>query len=218
MRIVAISDTHTKHDNLVIPDGDVLVAAGDFTYRGGLHEVRDFFRWLRREPHRHKIVIAGNHELTFAHDHYMRDVMLNEVLDAVYLEDSGLEIDGVKFYGAPWQPEFHDWAFNLPRGGPELRAKWAAIPDDVEVLITHGPPYGTLDGTIQDGSQGCVHLARRVEELDQLKLHIFGHMHRDGGKVLRGGRGGRGGRHISVNAAVCDDRYQPINPIQTIDI
>ncbi len=134
MKIITISDSHDLHWSLKIRDGDVLVHAGDLTNRGIHEEVEDLNRFLGTLPHPHKIVIAGNHD--FCIEDYRIDC--EEIItNCTYLQDQELIINGVKFYGSPWQPLFYDWAFNLERG-PEIRGKWDLIPADTDVLITHG--------------------------------------------------------------------------------
>ncbi len=135
-----------------------------------------------------------------------------------YLENSSLVIDGVKFYGSPYQPEFFNWAFNLPRGYA-LKQKWAQIPLDTNVLITHGPPYGMLDMVVdnkynqgRDLHQGCEELIEKVIDLKDLKLHCFGHLHLNGGqKQTIDGK-------VFVNAAICDEAYNPVNKPIVVDI
>ncbi|TAM87114.1 metallophosphoesterase, partial [bacterium] len=120
MRIVCVSDTHQYHSRLNIPDGDVLIHAGDLTMKGDYAAVRGVDAWLANLPHRHKIVIAGNHDFAFEGNRYAAKMLPH----ATYLEDSGVEIDGLLFWGSPWQPWFYDWAFNLQRGA-EIAEKWA---------------------------------------------------------------------------------------------
>ena len=124
-----------------MPEGDVLIHSGDMTRIGHSNEIKDFNRWMGEQDYAHKLCIAGNHDMLFE-DH--PSVARSLITNCTYLQDSSVTIDGVKFYGAPWQPEFFSWAFNVPRG-PEIAAKWYQIPDDTNVLITHGPPYGILD-------------------------------------------------------------------------
>src|SRR3954451_8476125 len=123
MRIIAISDTHGLHNAISIPDGDVLVHAGDLTCDGEIGEVVVFNEFLSTLPHPHKVVIAGNHDWCFQQT---PEVCAELLTNAVYLQDSAIIIDGVKFYGSPWQPWLYDWAFNLPRG-PKIREKWLLI-------------------------------------------------------------------------------------------
>jgi len=150
MKLITISDTHGLHWSLDIPDGDVLIHAGDLTDRGILEEVSEFNTFLGTLPHPHKIVIAGNHDLCF--EDYRMDCE-EALTNCIYLQDQEVTIDGVRFYGSPWQPWFYDWAFNLERG-PEIRAKWDLIPEGTDVLITHGPPYGIGDLTARGDKGG----------------------------------------------------------------
>jgi len=181
LRIVCVSDTHGKHRKTMIPDGHILLHAGDLTEHGKLDEVEDFNRWLGSLPHRHKIVIAGNHDFCFAERPYEARA---RITNALYLEDTATEVEGVKIYGSPWQPWFGGWAFNLPRG-PELAAVWAKIPDDTDILITHGPPEGILDQNRRGDCCGCRDLLGRVLEL-RPRLHVFGHIHEAAGQLLIG--------------------------------
>lgn len=179
MRIVAIADTHQKHDQINIPNGDVFVFAGDMTAfnRSRQHYVK-FNEWMGSLPHEHKLVISGNHDELFQKQpEEARDYMTN----CTYLEDDEVIIDGVKFYGTPWQPWFYDWAFNLPRGSDYLDEKWAAIPDDTDVLITHCPPFQICDVDTKGQNLGCEKLAKRVFEV-QPRIHVFGHIHGSCGK------------------------------------
>jgi predicted phosphodiesterase len=178
-RIVFISDTHNLHEHVQLPKGDILIHAGDFTGQGQQHEVFSFFRWLTEQSNafEHVIFIAGNHELSFERRGSWLQTSLEELPANVhYLEDSEIVIDGIKFYGSPWQPEFYNWAFNLPRG-KALAEKWALIPNDTDVLITHGPPNGICDYTLRDLiGTGCVDLLDRVLSI-RPKIHVFGHIH-----------------------------------------
>ena len=199
MKIVAISDTHGLHGSLTIPAGDVLVHAGDITGRGTIDEVRDFDKFLGSLPHAHKIVIAGNHDFCFERD---REASVAELTHCIYLQDQGVTVEGVRFYGSPWQPWFYDWAFNLQRGA-EIRAKWELIPTGVEVLITHGPPYGHGDKTARGEAVGCEDLLEVVEEIKP-QVHIFGHIHEGAGISSNG-------ETVFINASICDLGYRPVN-------
>lgn len=218
MRIVCLSDTHTERERVVVPDGDVLVHAGDLTYRGRPDEIGYELDWLASLPHPHKVFIAGNHDWGFQNEYSVQVRLHAARRSLIYLQDSGTDIDGVAFYGSPWQPWFHDWAFNLPRNGPELEAKWAAIPDDTEVLITHGPPHGIRDKVgsayLRAGSPeraGCEKLRDRIKQLSFLRLHVFGHIHEAHGTAERGGV-------KYVNAAICNRQYYPTNPPIVVDL
>jgi predicted phosphohydrolase len=174
--IVCVSDTHGHHDITDVPPGDILVHAGDLTMFGELDEVSQFDTWLGNLPHAHKVVIAGNHDWCFQNQ---AERARQRLTNAIYLEDAAATVAGLKFYGSPWQPWFLDWAFNLQRG-PELAAKWALIPDDTDVLVTHGPPEGILDLTKRWVRVGDADLLARVRQV-RPKLHVFGHIHEAAG-------------------------------------
>ncbi|HEY4179483.1 MAG TPA: metallophosphatase domain-containing protein [Kofleriaceae bacterium] len=184
MRIVAIADTHTFTDDFRVPDGDVLIHAGDMCRGGSLSELRTITAWLAAQPHRHKIVVAGNHDWCFVREPSAARSILAALGNAHYLEDSEVTLDGLRFYGSPWQPEFNNWAFNLPRG-EALAAKWRQIPLGLDVLITHGPPAGMGDRSSYSGRAGCAELRVRVGEVAP-RLHLFGHIHEDGGAWREG--------------------------------
>ena len=183
MRIVAFSDTHMLHDNVEIPDGDLLIFAGDMSICKTVQDVSRFNAFLKTLPHPNKIVIGGNHDHLLA---YSSDIAKELLQDAIYLEDSSVTIEGISIYGSPWQPTFNTKAcsaFALPRG-KIIRKKWDLIPEGVDILVTHSPPCGIMD---EDGgvSHGCSDLLERVLQL-QPKLHIFGHIHNHNGMVTVG--------------------------------
>lgn len=217
MRIVCISDTHEFHRVLggFLPDGDVLVHAGDFTMQGEPAYVREFDRWLGTLPYKHKVVIPGNHELTF--DPRTRGNTLSNaakmfrmITNATILNDEQLTIEGVKFWGSPITPTFFNWAFMRDRG-PAIQLHWDIIPDDTDVLITHGPPHGILDtASNRHGHVGCEELAKVVARV-RPKLHVFGHIHGGHGQHVQDGT-------IFVNASICNERYQPMNLPRVVDV
>jgi Icc-related predicted phosphoesterase len=200
LKIIAISDTHGKHWSITIPPGDVLVHAGDITRRGSIDEVNNFNEYLGTLPHAYKIIIAGNHDFCFERN---REESESKLTNCIYLQDQGVVIEGVKFYGSPWQPWFYNWAFNLKRGN-ELKLKWSKIPLDTKVLITHGPPFGHRDMTLRRSSEGCEDLLRAVNRIKP-KVHIFGHIHEDSGLSSNENT-------VFINASICDSSYTPINP------
>jgi Icc-related predicted phosphoesterase len=208
MRLVAISDTHNQALRK-LPDGDVLIHAGDATNMGSLSEIQQFAKWFGRMPHKYKLFTPGNHDISFQDNEPLARRITTDV-GVTVLIDQSFVIDGVKFYGSPWQPEFCDWSYNLPRGR-ELAAKWDLIPKDVNVLITHGPPRGILDMVGRRGDIGCEDLRTAVMKRKKLKAHIFGHIHYSYGMVNDGIR-------RFYNAAICDERYQPVNAPWEIDI
>uniref|UniRef100_A0A1B0D5W2 Calcineurin-like phosphoesterase domain-containing protein n=1 Tax=Phlebotomus papatasi TaxID=29031 RepID=A0A1B0D5W2_PHLPP len=238
-----MSDTHglTPYIKFDIPDGDIFVHAGDFTRCGKLDEVMEFNAWLGRLPHKHKLVVAGNHELSFdetfqtVHNlssdrrRHTGTALIDEIptlgntkeslaeavqtqnvkrqlTNCVYLQDEGIELYGLNFYGTPWQPEFCKWAFNLPRGEPCL-AKWNAIPAGVDVLISHTPPLGHGDLCCSGVRAGCVELLASVQQRIKPRYHVFGHIHEGYGVTSDG-------KIIFINASTCDINYLPNNPPQ----
>lgn len=183
MRIVAVADTHTFESDLgALPEGDVFVHAGDIVRGGTLEELEGPARWIRELPHAHKIVVAGNHDWCFHRDREAACALLGE--GVTYLEDSACTIAGIEFWGAPWQPEFGGWAYNLPRGAA-LAEKWALIPRSCDVLITHGPPHGIGDRGGMSVRAGCEELLAATHRVEPL-LHLFGHIHQDGGVFPHG--------------------------------
>ncbi|KAG7381609.1 Metallophosphoesterase mpped2 [Phytophthora pseudosyringae] len=219
MKVVCVSDTHGLHDAArAVPAGDVFVHAGDFTDTGERSEVLAFNAFLGRLPHRYKLVIAGNHESTFDRAFYPRywhqyghrqQYEPGEVrallTNALYLEDEAVLIEGFVFYGSPWQPEFCNWAFNLPRGDALLR-RWRRIPSDTDVLVTHTPPMGHGD-LVGCQRVGCADLLREVEERVRPKLHVFGHVHEGYGRSASAD-----GAITYFNASACTHNYEPVNP------
>jgi Icc-related predicted phosphoesterase len=206
VRIVCISDTHERHDEVTIPDGDILIHAGDFTFLGDGEAIKSFNAWLGKLPHKNKVVVAGNHELTlWRHPELYRPLLTN----CIYLEDTGVEIEGIKIWGSPVTPEFGSWAF-MKKRGPQLHRHWEQIPDGLDILVTHGPPYGIGDRLERGEHVGDTDLLRAVEQ-KKPKYHICGHIHcaygeRDLGQIKY------------VNAAICDEDYEPTNKPIVIDI
>ncbi len=182
MKLIILSDTHGRHRDIAIPEGDVLIHAGDFGGMiGTLDDLHEFNQFLGELPHSHKILVAGNHDFCFEKQKQASRAALT---NATYLEDEALEIDGVRFYGSPYQPQFLNWAFNLPRGEP-LRRKWQLIPSDTDVLITHCPPHGIGDRTLYGRHVGCKELLARVREIKP-RVHVFGHIHEARGRFEEG--------------------------------
>lgn len=211
MKITFISDTHSKHNQVTssLPGGDVLIHAGDISNRGYLTEIQDFIKWFSKiENYTHKIFIAGNHDFGCQDEVLAVEELLRLNPGSEYLYDDlfliGKDEDDyenmVKVWGSPWQPEFYNWAFNLPRQGVELKEVWNMIPSDVDILVTHGPPHGHLDYVdYAKQNVGCELLRERID-LIKPKIHVFGHIHSSYGYKFDGTT------HF-FNAAVLDERY-----------
>jgi Icc-related predicted phosphoesterase len=208
MKITFISDTHNKHSQVTssLPGGDLLIHAGDMSSMGRRNEVQQFLEWFNGlDNYTHKIFIAGNHDWGFQDDPKMCQEQLELYNKVTYLQDN-LEVIGedyetaVKVYGSPWQPEFYNWAFNLPRMGWELEVKWNDIPMNTDILVTHGPALGQLDTVVGQGVPlGCELLAERIKVVKP-KIHVCGHIHTGYGYKFVDGT------HY-FNAAVLDERY-----------
>ncbi len=234
MRIVCISDTHSLHPMMGydLPEGDVLIHSGDCTNKGEKHDVENFVHWFMDLKYDTKVFIAGNHDFAFENHRYphhkgdydwFHNLMAPENLsqsDVTYLEDNELIIESpefsrpIKFWGSPWQPEFYNWAFNLPRQGEELEKYWSMIPDDTDVLITHGPPHQCRDfvqDRFGDHSVGCELLAFHVEQRIKPLLHVFGHIHGAYGPMYKNDT-------LFVNASICTERYVPSNKPIIVDL
>jgi Icc-related predicted phosphoesterase len=211
MKITFISDTHAKHNQVTssLPGGDVLIHAGDISNKGYRTEIQDFIKWFSTiENYTHKIFIAGNHDFGCQDEVLAVQELLRLNPGSEYLYDDMFLIgdesadydDMVKVWGSPWQPEFYNWAFNLPRQGAELKEVWNMIPSDVDILITHGPPYGHLDYVAYSKQNvGCELLRDRID-LIKPKIHVFGHIHSSYGYKFDGTT------HF-FNVAVLDERY-----------
>ncbi len=207
MRLVFISDTHNQHQHMTIPDGDVLFHCGDFSGRGRIHEVQAFMEWLGQLPHQHKVIIAGNHDFLAEQD---PETFASLVPPGVhYLNDSGCTIEGVKIWGSPIQPWFYDWAFNRQRGA-DIRQHWDLIPEDTQILIVHGPPYGILDTTTDGRPVGCRDLGRRILALPNIEIAAFGHIHEARGMVEQNGV-------MYLNVSMLDVLYSKIHSAVELD-
>lgn len=201
MKFLAISDTHGQHQNLNLEAADCLIHAGDVSKKGDGHEVEDFLDWFESLDYQYKIFIAGNHDWYF--EKQSAAVIKKRIPEnVIYLNDSGVEIEGLSIYGSPVQPFFFNWAFNRQRG-EDIAQHWKLIPPNTDILITHGPPYGILDETFRKEKVGCEELIKKVEEI-QPKVHIFGHIHEAYGQVQKG-------ETLFVNASVVNLAYQLVN-------
>lgn len=240
IKVILISDSHSRHENIYVmkkeenissvkdlykihgmnfdifnsvflpSDADMIIHGGDMSIHGSELEVDSFLKWYSNLPYKYKILIAGNHDYLFEKFRGIAQELLKKYPNIIYLESSEVIIEGIKIYGEPRQPWFHNWAFNVERG-EVIRRYWDVIPDDTDILVTHGPPYDILDLTASGQSVGCVDLRERIKELKKLKLCIFGHIHEDAGYKMIDGV------HF-VNASVLNLRYQLHNKPQAFRI
>lgn len=201
LKFVVIADTHSRHRSLRLPGGDVLIHAGDLTYRGEKLEVQDFISWFSKQPFQYKIFIAGNHDFLFE-TAKPKELDLLVPDDIFYLNDSGITIEGINIWGSPITPRFFNWAFNRNRG--EAIAKhWSLIPRNTNLLITHGPPFGFLDQLANEQHVGCKDLLVTIKEIKP-SVHVFGHIHESYGTTKNMGI-------KFINASLVNESYQLIN-------
>ena len=215
MKAVVISDTHTKHNDIDFSDvGDdvqMIIHCGDFSHSP--QQVFSFCKWFEDLDFKYKILIAGNH------DEYIQTVGYEtfkgycEQKGIIYLEDTSVEIEGIKFHGSPWSCMFGDWAFM--EDDLELEGiAWNKIPDDVQVLITHGPAKGVGDdvGAYQDISNsnvGSSTLAYTINNrLNKLTHHFFGHIHCESGIYTISNSENN---YIACNASMSYEWYEKMN-------
>lgn len=152
--ITAISDTHENHRALHIPETDILIHCGDACTDGNEEQLTDFFQWFSQQPAKHKIFVAGNHDLPF-------DLEPEEVLELLpknvrYLENSGLTLEGISFFSVVARP----WMYDVPE-----------VPKNLDFLLTHGPAKDVLDMGL-----GCQKLRKLLQKTKPV-YHFFGHIH-----------------------------------------
>ena len=206
-RLVCIADTHGLHRDLDLPLGDILIHAVDFDGRS-VEAINDFNAWLGTLAFRHKLVIAGNHDLLFDK---RPKLARKHLTNAVYLQDSGIRLEGLNFWGSPVNSVLgEDWAFSRERL-VKLRQHWDLIPDSTDVPITHEPPYGTLDkADILTKHWGCQYLLGALLRVKP-KLHVFGHIH--------GGYGQESAWNMTlVNCAVVDNQRRLTNLPKVVEL
>ncbi|MBC8147590.1 MAG: metallophosphatase domain-containing protein [Bacteroidetes bacterium] len=220
MIISLISDSHCKHKQITqdLPGGDLIIHAGDISSMGYTHEIKTFCDWYTKlYQYDTKIFIAGNHDFGFQDSPKEMTELLESYPKLTYLQDDlyllGEDYDNyedrIKVYGSPWQPRFCNWAFNVDRG-PDIKLHWDDIPVNTDILITHGPPFGTLDKVIgRTDNLGCEELAKRIHEIKP-KIHVFGHIHSGYGYKFDGNT------HY-INASILNERYIYTQKPITID-
>jgi predicted MPP superfamily phosphohydrolase len=239
MRITHISDTHNKHNQLngLLPGGDLLIHSGDISSLGRQSEVERFVKWFNGiDNYTNKVFIAGNHDMTFDREILLRDKLayfegkteydtecadgkpawLEELLgihlrpNVFYLENSFVMLDDIKIWGSPITPSFgYGWAFNKDRGY-DINEVWNRIPNDTDIVITHGPIHSYCDRTDRGGlNVGCEQLYHRLNEVKP-QLHFSGHIHE-----AYGYRNTKWG--YAFNGCNCDLSYLVNNKPMTFD-
>jgi len=173
LRIIALSDTHNEHHSIHVPDGDLLIHCGDATSKGNYLESKSFLKWFTKLPHKHKVFVPGNHDLFF--EKYANQIKSALPDNVSILIEEEVEIYGLRIYGSPITPRHGTNAFARTRGS-QMRQYWRNIPDGIDILLTHCPPYGILDVSQKGDICGCEELYYKVMQV-QPKLHFFGHIH-----------------------------------------
>ena len=210
MKIVAISDSHHKHYYLKLPKGDMLIHAGDLTYRGERIEQMLVIDWFKHIAKKYKYVVSvmGNHDMNmtkawFDSLHYLPN-------NVHILQDSGIEIEGINFYGSPYSVRFGDWGFGEP--DDKLAVRFNHIPKKTNILITHGPAYSILDRNKYGECCGSKSLYQKIKQLPNLKHHLFGHLHEQGGKqeIIE--------NVTFSNVSVLDENYEIKNKATIIEV
>jgi len=207
-KIVAISDTHGLHLNLIPISGDILIHAGDMGINS-LSTLNAINTWFGSLSFKHVICVGGNH------DTYLEKIgpatSKQLFTNAHYLHNESIELMGKSFYGSPYCPLFNNWAFMYERLSLELKQNWELVPYKLDYLITHCPPYGILDRNLDDERCGCEILVREIAKKFPLNS-IFGHIHMNGGRVVNSGG-------ISFyNVALLNERYKMTNEPTIIEI
>jgi Icc-related predicted phosphoesterase len=203
MIIDCIADLHGHYPEL--DGGDLLIVAGDLTASDRFRQLYDFGAWMMKQNYNKKVVIAGNHD-----NQLLRDNPFDQVLnDFYYLCDSGMEFEGLKIWGSPWTIKFkgmnpHCMAFTIDTE-EELAEKWALIPDDVDILVTHSPPFTIHDSTVSGKQVGSTSLLAELLTRIKPKLHVFGHLHESYGQCEMWER------TQFVNASFVNEYYQAVN-------
>lgn len=227
MIIDCVADLHGFYPKL--EDGDLLIIAGDLTARDTYDEYARFIDWVQNQTYERCIIVAGNHDNKlqegFKPVFSWEDVELSQI---DYLCDSGTEFEGLKIWGSPWTTTFpginpHCCAFTVDTD-EKLAEKWDLIPDDIDILVTHSPPYAILDHFYKKWGNskkmkcvGSPGLREKIEKINP-KLHVFGHIHEQGGKqVLLKGNFGISNT-VCVNASIVNEHYQPVNKPVRIEL
>ncbi|MCZ4694987.1 metallophosphoesterase [Ancylomarina euxinus] len=207
MRIICISDTHGRHQDVKLAEADMIIHAGDMSEMGTRAQITDFLNWFSSLDYQYKVLIAGNHDF-FLEQATSKEIKKMIPKGVIYLNDSGVEIESLKLWGSPVQPWFYNWAFN--RSEKSICKHWNEIPDDTDILITHVPPQHILDQNRRAESCGCPHLTVRVEEVKP-QYHIFGHIHESYGILENNGT-------TYVNSSNLDFLYEYANQPIIIDV
>jgi len=209
MKIIAIADIHGKIKQIKISPCDLLLIAGDIAawnsriYAQCNWFVFKFANWAKKVPAKHIVAIPGNHDDSCE---TYRISNINKLLpkNVHLIHDQQVIIEGYKIWGTAWQPQYLNWAFNLPKD--ELKRKFQFIPGDTDILLTHCPPKGICDMPVEAGRghQGSSELMLRILEIQPKPLiNVCGHIHEGHGE-------GQIGNTKIYNVSVLNDKYDMI--------
>lgn len=209
MIIHSVSDLHGYEPEL--PGGDILIIAGDCTASDTYEQWEKFASYLRKAPYEDIILVAGNHD--GALEAYEEEILKLFDLRVQYLCDREVNVQCLRIYGSPWTPIFYAWHFQRHR--EELDAVWEHIPSGLDILVTHGPPFGILD-KIDKQRCGDQALAQAVDRAKP-KHHVFGHIHAGYG-TYQDSWGMDGTTTKYYNVSMCDEKYRLTNAVTTITV
>jgi predicted phosphodiesterase len=213
MKLTVISDIHGLFNNLILKKGETLIIAGDFSIEGQEEEFKRFIKWLDKQKFKNKIVVGGNHD-GYIYNNEKAKQKLKQY--CIYLENEGTKLNNINFWGSPYTPRFNYWFFMKERG-KELKENWDLVPNNTNVLIGHGMPYGILDNTSYPNGDigqnvGDFDLLNKIKHLSNLKIYIGGHLHLNGGKIYIK-------NNIQfINASVVNEDYELTNKPIIIEI
>jgi Icc-related predicted phosphoesterase len=207
IKIGAFSDSHNLHEKLKINKFDILICAGDATNQGSFPEVCKFLNWFGQQESTHKVYVPGNHDWLAQREPGITKDLCDQN-NIKLLINEGIQIEGINIWGSPVTPFFCNWAFNA--FSDELKKTWNLIPENLDILITHGPPYNILDKNGLDQSCGCNFLFDEIQK-KKPRCHIFGHIHENNGlKEFNGTK--------FYNVSICNDCYRIENEVMEIDL
>lgn len=212
MKIVVISDTHNKHEKLVIPECDLLISCGDYSFWGFEWEVKNFHEWLNKQPAKHLVSIQGNHE-KFVDNNYLNclEIAQKACPRVAFTYEGPVDIEGHLIWCSSLTPHFNTW----PWDGFKNYTRYNKFEHDaIEIMVTHSPPYGILDEVSNFGikqNMGCKYLLGEIKHLTNLKHHFFGHIHSSYGQMEVNGVN-------FYNAAICNRKYKVVNKPVVVQI
>lgn len=214
-KVCFISDTHNAHDKLKLEQSDIIIHSGDATGMGREAELRNFIEWYAEQDAEHKIYVPGNHDIGLEEHWEERSKWFTDA-GIILLNDESVILDGfsycdfedynIKVHGSPITPNFGSWSFMRARGH-QINEHWKKIPEDTDILVTHGPPKYVLDQVVSfwdnADSVGCEMLANRVIAVSP-KIHAFGHIHEGYGTM-------KAYNTEFINASCMDEGYRLVN-------